>query len=240
MGRVELDAVDSTNAEALRRLPDLEGPCWIMARRQTAGRGRRGRPWSDPDGNFAASLALRPEVPAAQSALVSFVAALALHDSLCALTGQPSAFALKWPNDVLAGGGKVSGILLEGAGTAARADHLIVGIGVNLVGAPATVSADGLHAVSLVAVTGTRLRPQTLLDRLAPDFARWYETLMRAGFAPLREAWIARAAGLGEVITARTGRDTLRGVFETIDETGALVLRIGVARRIVPAADVFF
>ncbi len=240
MGRVELDAVDSTNAEALRRLPDLEGPCWIMARRQTAGRGRRGRPWSDPDGNFAASLALRPEVPAAQSALVSFVAALALHDSLCALTGQPSAFALKWPNDVLAGGGKVSGILLEGAGTAARADHLIVGIGVNLVGAPATVSADGLPAVSLVAVTGTRLRPQTLLDRLAPDFARWYETLMRAGFAPLREAWIARAAGLGEVITARTGRDTLRGVFETIDETGALVLRIGVARRIVPAADVFF
>ena len=240
MGRVLLDAVDSTNAEAMRRLPQLEGPCWILARRQTAGRGRRGRPWSDPDGNFAASLALRPEVPAAQSALVSFVAALALHDSLCALTGQPSAFALKWPNDVLAGGGKVSGILLEGAGTAARADHLIVGIGVNLVRAPATVSADGLPAVSLVAVTGTRLRPQTLLDRLAPDFARWYETLMRAGFAPLREAWIARAAGLGEVITARTGRDTLRGVFETIDETGALVLRIGVARRIVPAADVFF
>ena len=240
MGRVLLDAVDSTNAEAMRRLPQLEGPCWILARRQTAGRGRRGRPWSDPDGNFAASLALRPGMDPQRAALLSFVASLALHESLGDLTAQPSALAIKWPNDLLAGRGKVAGILLEAAGTAGRADQLVIGIGVNLARAPAVVSAEAIPAVSLVAATGVWLRPETLLDRLAPAFDAWHRRLLAEGFAPLREAWLARAAGLGGPVTARTGREAVHGTFETIDESGALVLRTDAARRIIPAADVFF
>ena len=118
--------------EAARRLPDLRGPTWILALRQTAGRGRRGRAWTDPAGNFAATLVMRLDEPPARLALRSFVAALALHDALAAATGLPQGFALKWPNDVLLNGGKLSGILLESPG----AGVLALGIGVNLRHAP--------------------------------------------------------------------------------------------------------
>src|SRR6187431_982931 len=111
VGREILETVDSTNAEALRRAEAGEtGPLWLLARRQTAARGRRGRAWASPEGNFAASFLLRPP---GQPALRSFVAALGLHDAMVALTGRADLLALKWPNDVLLAGGKVAGILLE-------------------------------------------------------------------------------------------------------------------------------
>src|SRR5918997_1594879 len=111
IGREIFEVLDSTNAEALRRAAAGDaGPLWILARRQTAARGRRGRAWSSPAGNFGATLLLRPE---GQPALRSFVAALGLFDAMVAVTGRPELFAIKWPNDVLLSGGKLAGILLE-------------------------------------------------------------------------------------------------------------------------------
>lgn len=225
-----LDETDSTNLEALRHDP----PAWILARRQTAARGRRGRVWAMPPGNFAASLALRPGMPPAGAALFSFVAALALHDVLVTLTDRD--LALKWPNDVLLEGGKVAGILLESSGTGGQLDRLVVGIGVNTVAAPARVEDGAVPPVAL----GLDLAPEAFLDRLAPAFAARETTFRREGFAPIRAAWLARAARLGEPIVARTGGVSRNGVFQDVDTSGALILGTPRGAEIVAAADVFF
>ncbi|AXC50875.1 biotin--[acetyl-CoA-carboxylase] ligase [Paracoccus suum] len=239
-GRHVLAEVDSTNAEALRLAARLTGPAWVLARRQTAGRGRRGRAWADPEGNFAASLLLRPGGGPAEAARYSFVAALALHDALSQAAGPMARLSVKWPNDVLLNGGKLAGILLESAG--AGPVTLVIGIGVNLLEAPpATTLEDGaLPPVSLAGETGQRLSPEEFLDLLAPAFARRAADLQAHGFAPIRAAWLARAARLGEAITARTGAVTRTGRFDGIDDSGALILTTAAGREAIPAADIYF
>lgn len=242
LGRLSLAEVDSTNAEAARLAAAGSGPCWILAGRQTGGRGRRGRGWDSPRGNFHATLLTYPADPPATVALRSFAAALALREALVALTGQTGAFALKWPNDVLLNGGKLAGILLESAGKGDRVAHLAIGIGVNLVAAPdpADLEPQALTPVSLLEATGQRIAPETLLSHLAPAFAAWESRLTDEGFAPLREAWLAQAARRGETITARTQTETLTGTFEDIDQTGALILATARGRHAIPAADIYF
>jgi BirA family biotin operon repressor/biotin-[acetyl-CoA-carboxylase] ligase len=239
---VALASVDSTNAEAARRAGGGAAPLWIMAGEQTGGRGRRGRPWSSPRGNFHATLLLHPAGPPDVVALRSFVAALALRDACVSLTGQPAAFTLKWPNDVLLNGGKLAGILLEGAGEGAGMSHLAIGIGVNLIAAPdpGMVEPGALRPVSLLQETGIRLSPERFLQALAPAYARRESTFCTQGFAPLRLDWLAHAARLGQPIRARTGVSTQDGIFETIDPGGALVLRTATATLAIPAAEVFF
>ncbi|WP_444665586.1 biotin--[acetyl-CoA-carboxylase] ligase [Cereibacter changlensis] len=242
VARHVLDTVDSTNAFAARLAPDLSGPAWIMAGLQTAARGRRGRAWSSPRGNFSATLILRPTERPEIVALRSFAAALALRDACVALTGLPDSFTLKWPNDVLLNGGKLAGILLESLGQGAQVQHLAIGIGVNLIAAPdpALVEPGALRPVSLLGETGLRITPTALLDALAPAYARWEQAFTTQGFAPLRSAWLAHAARLGEPIRARTGQTTRDGIFETVDATGALVMMTAEGRVAIPAAEVFF
>lgn len=240
--RVALAAVDSTNAEAARRAQGQAQPLWILAEEQTGGRGRRGRPWASPRGNFHATLLLHPQEPAEMVALRSFAAALALREACVALTGLGGAFTLKWPNDVLLNGGKLAGILLESVGKGARIDHLAIGIGVNLIAAPGpeAVEPGALRPVSLLGETGLRVTPGAFLDALAPAYARWEDCFATQGFAPLRAEWLAHAAQLGAPIRARTGSATREGIFETVDATGALVLRTPAGPLAIPAAEVFF
>ncbi len=244
MARHVFDRIDSTNAQAMRLAPSLSGPAWIMARDQTAGRGRRGRTWVMPAGNFAATLVMRSPGQAQDAARLGFIAGLAVHDALAAACGPAARLAIKWPNDVLLNGGKVSGILLEGlgGGGAAGVDLLAVGIGVNLAAAPGAgeVELGALPPVSVASETGHAVSPDDFLDLLAPAFADWQATLARGGFAPIRAAWMARAAKLGQTITARTGPRTRTGRFDGIDESGALVLTTAEGREVVPAADVYF
>jgi BirA family biotin operon repressor/biotin-[acetyl-CoA-carboxylase] ligase len=175
-------------------------------------------------------------------ALRSFAAALALRDACVALTGLPQSFALKWPNDVLLNGGKLAGILLESAGLGTKNPVLCIGIGVNLIAAPdpTLVEPGATPPVSLLAETGLRVAPETFLDALAPAYEVWEEAFITQGFAPLREAWLAHAARLGERIKARTGHLTREGLFETIDDAGNLILRMSDGRVAIPAAEVFF
>lgn len=228
--------------EAARRLADCPGPTWITADHQTAARGRRGRPWVNPPGNFAATLLMRPQGGPQLAALRSFVASLALHDAFLAATGRAESFALKWPNDVLLNGGKVAGILLESLGSGTQISHLAIGIGVNLVAAPprAEVETRAVQPVNLLSETGAQISPEDFLLLLAPAFDRYERQLTTYGFAPIREAWLARAAKLGEVITARTGTEEVTGTFETLDATGNLVLTTPKGQRAIAAADVFF
>jgi BirA family transcriptional regulator, biotin operon repressor / biotin---[acetyl-CoA-carboxylase] ligase len=241
-GKRVLAEVDSTLDEAARIASGLAGPEWILALHQTKGRGRRGRQWQEPKGNFAATLVLQPKGPPDQVALHSFVAALALYDACVAVTGRSDGFALKWPNDVLLNGGKLAGILLESTGKPGDVFFLAIGIGVNLVEAP---SVDGLdpgavRPVSLVSETGIQVDPESFLDALAEAFARFERQFTTYGFEPIRQAWLDRAARLGTVITARTEAAETVGTFETVDAKGNLVLNTAKGLVSIPAADVFF
>lgn len=235
-------SLGSTLTEAARIAPSLARPLWILALDQTGGRGRRGRPWVMPPGNFAGTLVMQPVEPPAIVALRSFVAALALYDALAQAAGGWESLALKWPNDVLLNGGKIAGILLESAGTKDRATHLAVGIGVNLAGVPeaAEIEPRAVPPVSLRGETGVEIGAEAFLTLLASAWAHWDGLFARQGFSPVREAWLSRAARLGERIVARVGSSEFEGRFDTIDAAGALVLSTTAGPRAIPAAEVFF
>ena len=238
-GRVILDEVDSTMSEAARRAPTLDRPTWIMALRQTAARGRRGRAWQSPDGNFAATFVLKPDGNAAAAALRSFSAANALFETL-ALHVDRTRLSLKWPNDVLLDGGKVAGILLESTGAGGRVDWLAIGFGVNLTRVPEGIRDAAFPPVALV--ERDRLPPDLdeFLSALASHMATEERFFQEFGFGHIREKWLRHAARLGEVITARTMQDEITGRFETVDEAGRLVLETPKGRVAIPAADVYF
>ncbi len=242
VARHVLERIDSTNAEAIRLAASLSGPAWILARRQVAGRGRRGRAWTDPPGNFAASLLLRPKGGPADAARLSFVAALALDQALAQVCGPQARLAIKWPNDVLLNGGKVAGILLEGAGSGGTVSALAIGIGVNLAAAPdiAQIEPGATPPVSVLGETGIKVIAEDFLDLLAPAFARFQHQFETYGFAPIRQAWLSRAARLGQTITARGMNSSETGTFEGVDADGALILMTAAGRRIIPAADIHF
>lgn len=241
-GLHELQSVDSTLNEAARIAPSITGPLWIMAHEQTVARGRRGRVWTHPKGNLAATLVIRPQGDLEQAALRSFVAALALFDACVGVTGRTAGLSLKWPNDVLLNGGKLAGILLESTGHGREVSHLAIGIGVNLAEAPdaGQVEPNAVRPASLLSETGAQVTPQDFLTELAAAYARYEVQFTTYGFEPIRTAWLGRAARLGEVITARTATSETVGSFETVDAGGNLVLNTAKGRVNIPAADVYF
>ncbi len=233
------DEIDSTNEEARRRAAAGErGPLWIWARRQTAGRGRRGRAWASPEGNLATTLLLAPGVSAPEAARLSFVAALAVHD-LASTYVKRAPVRLKWPNDVLIDGKKVSGILLESAGTEGVdvLPWVAVGIGVNLVEAPEGTA----YPATFLGAHGPAPSPEEALAELAEAWETRFRVWRVSGFAAIREAWLGLAAGLGAPIEVRLPTETLHGRFETLMPDGALSLLLpSGARRAVTAGEVFF
>jgi BirA family biotin operon repressor/biotin-[acetyl-CoA-carboxylase] ligase len=231
------DRLDSSNSEALRLARSGEqGPLWIIAREQTAGRGRRGREWFSADGNLAASLLFVVAVTPPVAATLGFVASLAVHGA-CRTLAPEVDVALKWPNDVLADGGKVAGLLLESE-VQNSSMAMVVGIGVNLASAP-----DGMPfpAQSLRALGHDVPAEQAfvaLTDAWVSFADRWNGG---RGFDVIRKAWLAQARGIGQSISVRTGERVENGIFETLDEEGRLVLRAadGTAR-VISAGDVYF
>lgn len=228
-GFTHLTEVGSTNDWLLARAQTLADGHWVIADRQTAGRGRRGRVWNDGTGNFMGSVLVRA---LGQVQQLSFVAALALHDALAALTGQPTRFALKWPNDVLLDGIKCSGILLERQG-----DALVIGMGVNLAHYPQETERP---ATSLAAAGLAMPTPVALLEALAAAFDQRRGVWQAHGFAPIRAAWLDRASGVGGRMVARLGSDSPEGVFTGLADDGALQMRLddGTTRAI-HAGEVF-
>jgi BirA family biotin operon repressor/biotin-[acetyl-CoA-carboxylase] ligase len=235
----EWTEIDSTNEEARRLATSGErGPIWLRADKQTAGRGRRGRAWESPTGNLAATLLIAPGKPASECAQLSFVTAIAAADTASGFAPNTE-IKVKWPNDVLANGRKLSGILLESAsGGDGALTFLAIGIGMNLAHFPPDTE---FPATSLAALGVSVPSPSAALTKLAAHFAKWYEVWMTSGFPPIQDAWLARAAGLGSRIRARLTHEEASGVFEGIDSTGALILREAQGRtRTIAAGEVFF
>jgi len=236
---VVLDEIDSTNAEARRRAEAGEaGPVWLVGLRQTAGRGRRGRAWETGEGNLAATLLLRTDKPPGEAAQVSFVAALAVADMLGHYV-PASLVSLKWPNDPLLGGLKVSGILIESGASPMGGLWLAVGVGVNLARKPI----DSERPATSIA-TYREIPPPSAPEAaqcLAEAFERWSRVWASLGFPAIADAWTARAHGLGEPCVARLGTETVEGIAEGLDGDGALRLRLDDGRvRRITAGDVFF
>jgi len=230
------DALASTNDEARRRAREgaPEGTL-ITARVQTAGRGRQGRHWVSEPGNLYASIVLRPEAHVARAAQLGFAASLAVTDALRRFVPKADV-TLKWPNDVLLGGRKVAGILLESEGDAGgRVRFVVLGIGVNLASHPADSE---FPATSLEAVA-RETTPEAFLAVLAPALLVWYERWRGDGFAALRQAWLERAAGIGQALRARLPGETVEGRFAGLDDDGMLLLDAPDGRRRIAAGDVF-
>lgn len=237
-----LDQTDSTNAEARRRAEAGEtGPLWIAARRQTSGRGRRGRTWESETGNLFATLLATTRKSPAEAAQVTFLAALAVADLLDRYA-PPSLVTIKWPNDVMLAGEKVAGVLVESGAHAAGGLWLAVGIGVNLAQAPAGTERPATAlAQHLSADAAAPPTVEVAARELAEGFAVWMDRWETLGFEPVLDAWRARTPGLDGPATARLGHETVEGRAEGVAPDGALRLRLADGGlRLISAGDVFF
>ncbi|WP_307155379.1 biotin--[acetyl-CoA-carboxylase] ligase [Rhodopseudomonas julia] len=250
---IALSSVDSTNSEAMRRARSGDaGRLWVATTHQTAGHGRRGRAWSTEPGNLASSVLLL--VPrGVNAANLGFVAGLALHDALGACApalglhvaldgtsdGKNNRLTLKWPNDALIDGGKVSGILLEASNAGDGLMAVVIGIGVNVVRTPPDLP---YAATSLVDLGVEGIGAEDVFARLADAWVD-QENLWAGGrgFAAIRDAWLERASGLGAPVAVKLGDEIIRGTFDSIDDEGRLLVRTASgAMRAVTAGDVHF
>ena len=210
-----------------------------MTKDQRSGRGRRGREWSTQTGNLAATLLLIHDYPLELAATLSFVAGLSLVEAVEQLLPETETrFQLKWPNDVLADGAKLSGILLESALLKDGRKALVIGIGVNVLHIPEGVP----YAVSSLKANGYTQGAEQLLqalaERFAVNFALWNNG---QGLETIRTHWLRHAARLGEVIRVQSGGETLEGTFSSIDPQGHLVLTLPQGRKqTISAGEVFF
>src|ERR1700688_2187685 len=242
------DQIGSTNAEALAQARAGEhGPKWFVTSEQTAGRGRRHRPWIALRGNLASSILEVIDVSPATAATLGFAAGVALEAalkkvsveaSLRAAGSEQMKFSLKWPNDVLAGQQKLAGILLEAEAVADNRLAVVVGIGTNVIAAP---EGTPYPATSLAAL-GVNVGAEELFAVLSDTWAEFRGIWDNGrGFGEIRQLWLGRAAGLGQKVAVHSGGAAVEGTFDTIDETGCLIVRTTDGRRVpISAGDVYF
>lgn len=237
---LSLGDVISTNTECMDRARSGEpGGLWITAGRQLGGRGRRGRPWISEPGNLYASLLLIDPAPGKYLASLPLAAAIGVHEavSIC-LPAEGQVAEIKWPNDILVGGKKTAGILIEGEVLPNGRRAVVIGCGINVALSPQT----GLYPATCLAECGSPVSPQELFARLfsamAAALADWDGG---RGISTVRSEWLARAGGLGKEISVRLADREIRGVFEGIDAEGRLELaaRDG-QKHCIAAGDVFF
>ncbi|WP_426263266.1 biotin--[acetyl-CoA-carboxylase] ligase [Sphingomonas sp. PWP1-2] len=252
----------STNADMLLLAASgAEEGVWLRAERQSGGRGRQGRVWASPVGNFYGSTVVRVRAGDPAAATLALVAAIALEEVVrvylnntvapaeaggaalghapAGARDAPAAPAcagatmwIKWPNDLLLGGAKLSGILLERSG-----DAVIVGIGVNLAHHPE----DTDRLATSLAQHGVTPDPADFAETLAEGFARWLAIWRGQGLAPIRARWLERAHPVGTALTARLpDGQAIDGLFGGLDGDGALILRLADSgSRVIHAGDVF-
>jgi BirA family transcriptional regulator, biotin operon repressor / biotin---[acetyl-CoA-carboxylase] ligase len=224
------DRIGSTNDEA-HRMANEGAPhgTVVHADEQIAGRGRLAHTWFSPPGNLYLSILLRTGQPASRTAELSFLAALAVADTVEALLPRQIRAMLKWPNDVLVNGGKIAGILLEQVG-----DATVMGIGLNVLEAPANAAYKATTIVAnggIASVDGTR---DILLGRLGLHLTEWQAD----GFAPIREQWLSRSYPIGAAIRANADGQPIAGHFAGLDLDGALLLDTLNGRQRIVAGDV--
>jgi|SRR3954469_15634486 BirA family biotin operon repressor/biotin-[acetyl-CoA-carboxylase] ligase len=229
---IAYDTIGSTNTEAAKVARAGErSPVWITAKQQTAGRGRRGNVWISEPGNLYASLVL-PDVPPGRGGELAFVAALAVYGAIGEFAPPAgSRLALKWPNDVQIGNAKVAGILIE-----AESSWAVIGIGINCAHHPEQIA-----NVTDLKSSGMAVPLQALFAALSRHMMRRLQEWAHGkGFAMVRQDWLGACPGVGHPILVRLPTQELTGKFETIDNKGRLLLRLGDGRlETIAAGEVF-
>ena len=196
----------------------------VVARRQTQGRGSRGRAWESPVGNLSLSVLLRSHEPARDAGQWALLAAVALAETTATYLPQPASLALKWPNDVLLGDRKLAGILIDSA-TDERGflRYVIIGIGANLAVAPALTD----RAATCLADMAPPPSPEAFAAVLLAQLAHWRGVRLLDGFAPIRAAWLLRAQKIGSQMSIKTGGQVLGGTYAGLGDDGSLLLQAG-------------
>jgi BirA family transcriptional regulator, biotin operon repressor / biotin---[acetyl-CoA-carboxylase] ligase len=206
----------------------------VLALTQTSGRGSRGRRWSSPPGNLALSVLLRIDEPAARAGEWPLLAAVALADVLLPMLPEPELLSLKWPNDVLLRGRKLAGILIEAAPDPESLRTLAIGIGANLRTAPVLPD----RPAAALSELGVPPEPEPFARDLLGAWWRRRAERDRAGFAPIRAAWLARAHPLGTRLSIRLGAEQIEGTFAGLTDSGFLQLRTATGIRTLSAGEV--
>src|SRR5450756_2994353 len=242
------DVTNQTGPRSPSRARDGErGPVWFVTSEQTAGRGRRHRPWVAPRGNLASSIREVIDGSPAVAATLGFAAGLALEAALRRISIEASLraagsddmnFSLKWPNDVMAGRKKLAGILLEAEAVADDRLAVVVGIGTNVVAAP---EGTPTPATSLAAL-GVHIGAEELFAELSDAWSEFRGLWDNGhGFGEIRTLWLERAVGLGQPVAIRTGGSTVEGTFDSIDESGCMIIGTSGGKRVqISAGDVYF
>ncbi|MBA4613243.1 biotin--[acetyl-CoA-carboxylase] ligase [Stappia taiwanensis] len=230
--------VSSTNAVALEAAANGdEGNLWIVARRQTAGRGRRARAWVSEPGNLYASLLLIDPATPERLAQLPIVAALALAHAVDHMCSAYHLAQLKWPNDLLIGGRKISGILIEASTGPDGRRAVVCGFGLNLAHHP---DLPGYPTADLAGL-GYPVQPEAAYRALNQAMATQLDRWRREPFSAVLDDWRGRATGIGRPIRVRLADRELEGVFVGLDDEGRLLLRgEDGANRVISAGDVFF
>lgn len=232
------DEIDSTILEARRRADRGDvGPVWLIARVQTAGRGRRGRSWASLDGNLMATYLFATDAPPARIALLGFATGVAIAEAMDDIIGGGRA-TLKWPNDVLIDGAKAAGILLDSGSLGAGRTWAALAFGVNLAVAPEGLDQATTSLRTVLPPDALAPEPLAFLARVRPKLEGWAARTEREGFEPLRAAWLARAHGIGRPARVLQGEQTIEGRIAGLSPRGELELETETGRRLIAAGDV--
>jgi BirA family transcriptional regulator, biotin operon repressor / biotin---[acetyl-CoA-carboxylase] ligase len=208
----------------------------IVAREQTAGRGRLNRVWFSPEGNLFMSAILRPAVAPAHAAELGFLGAVAVAEAVENCLPHTASIRLKWPNDVLVNGAKVAGVLLESQLGRLDVRWIVLGIGLNVLHRPE----DAPYPATSLTLAGAQQTAETMLPLVLQRLSTWRELWRRHGFAPVRAEWLRRGHAWGEVLEVRIGGSLVRGRFAGLDDDGALLLETPGGGQRITAGDVAF
>ncbi len=229
---IELETVDSTNTYAKRIAyeEDAADGTVVWAHEQTAGRGRQGNSWTSPVGNLYMSIIIRPEVEAQYLGQLAFLSAVALYNVLKNIATKNLEVELKWPNDVLLGGKKLSGILIEADSSQ---KWVVIGLGVNVASAP-------MGCASLSDMGFQSYTTEILMKKLSDEFEKLVKKWQKQGFGFIRKKWLAHAYNMGKEITVKMGNNIIIGTFRGIDTTGNLLLELpDGSTKVINSAEVF-
>ena len=231
------EVVGSTNDLAMERVRSGgSGDHWIVAGEQNKGRGRLGRAWTSPPGNLYASLTLRDPCPVSTGFQLGFVAALSICDAVEASGVDRNWLGLKWPNDVLAKGAKLSGILIEGTLLSDGAFAVVIGCGINVAHHPADTPYPATDLRSL----GVDTNSEAVFSSLTAAFKNWLDVFENGvQFSKIRAAWIDRSIGMNRPVAINSLGTVRRGIFSGLDENGCLILDQDGEMIRIEAGDVF-
>jgi BirA family biotin operon repressor/biotin-[acetyl-CoA-carboxylase] ligase len=220
----QYDALGSTSDDCIRRAKagEPEGLA-ILALRQTAGRGSRGRQWQAPAGNLNLSILLRPKLPMAQFSVFPLLAGIAVADAVSAFLPADIAPVLKWPNDVLLGGAKLAGILIDAAPNTDASGWLVIGIGINLAAAPQLAG----RRTTTLEQHGGQAKPAQAAQMVLQFLGHWLDVLDHSGLPPIIDAWQQRGHAIGTQLHLTGVNAEISGRFAGLSPSGELLLNVG-------------